>query len=529
MSTKIYNIFYALLKKVGVVPFSVMFLCISLKLTAQFSALDNTFGQGGLVVQDVNGLNDYFFAHKQQTDGKTIAVGIGKIDSFYNHILAVRYLDNGNIDSSFANNGIFCKPIMQQSDEYAMALHILADGNILLAGKAFSGSKILVVRLSPSGEIDSSFGTDGHFVFSNSTYNHFASDIGVQSDGYIILTGFYQQVGLLATFAGKLTPQGKIDSSFGTNGWYISTLGNVYQDVQRLQIQPDDKIVLTSSTAINSNGTDILVTRLTPNGKLDSTFNQIGYKVIDLCCGEYCYAVKLQGDGKILLGGSGIDTPNTQRNFLLIRLHPDGRYDSSFNATGIVFTEINNQGSRIFGLDINPNGKIVATGYNADGVSIFNVAMLCYQTNGQLDSSFNNTGFRIYSFANAHEYPECITVQQDGKLVVSGFHNNGNSMNGFVIRLKGEWPVAVQTNLDSEYIVYPNPVQDRLYIQSASNKRIESIRIYNLYGEVVSVIPKIDSSVLSLSTATLSNGLYILEIKPAHGNLIRSSILVSHP
>jgi uncharacterized delta-60 repeat protein len=271
---------------------------------------------------------------------------------------------------------------------------------------------------------------------------------------------------------------------------------------------------VTSSSAINTNGTDILVTRLTANGKLDSTFNQTGVKVIDLCCGEYCFALKLQGDGKILIGGSGIDTPNTGTQFLLIRLLPDGRFDSNFNSTGIVFTEINNQGSRIFGLTINPNGKIIATGYNADGVSIFNVALACYQTDGQLDPAFNNSGIRTYSFAIAHEYPECISVQSNGKIVVCGFNNNGNSMNGFIIRLQGEWPVnSFSLQKQDDFLVYPNPTQSSISIQSNKNQIIQNIRIRSLSGTVLkdSKTQHLVSPII-ISLEEFPEGYYLIDI-----------------
>jgi uncharacterized delta-60 repeat protein len=89
-------------------------------------------------------------------------------------------------------------------------------------------------------------------------------------------------------------------------------------------VQPDGKIVVAGG----GYGLNYAI-RLTPTGAFDTTFNTMGWRVFTYetpsQTQDWCHAVALQPDGKILLGGAAGGGENN--NFGLTRFNPDGSFD----------------------------------------------------------------------------------------------------------------------------------------------------------------------------------------------------------
>ncbi len=78
-------------------------------------------------------------------------------------MVAVRYLPNGELDSSFGGGGIFTYRGVEAPE--AETLDLAAAGGYLLAGRYYNESlkqqASLVVRLTPAGALDPAFGAGG--------------------------------------------------------------------------------------------------------------------------------------------------------------------------------------------------------------------------------------------------------------------------------------------------------------------------------------------------------------------------------
>jgi hypothetical protein len=62
--------------------------------------------------------------------------------------------------------------------------------------------------------------------------------------------------------------------------------------------------------------------------------------------------------------------------------------------------------------------------------------------------------------------------------------------------------------------VYPNPVQEQLYLEFIPNARITSIQLYDLQGKVVK---SYHQKVNSISVNGLKNGIYFLKVISENG------------
>lgn len=171
-----------------------------------------------------------------------------------------------------------------------------------------------------------------------------------------------------------------------------------------------------------------LATALAASGGLDTTFSGDGKLTLDLAAGKSGKArmAAVQSDGKIVVVG---DVTRGTLDLGLARLKPAGILDKTFNTTGKVIKDLG-KGEQGVGLAIDPaTGKIVVDAQICDDEAC-DLLVLRYNTNGSLDTSFNGTGYRIVDYGSGDNGSfGAITIQSDGKVLVSGYMFNSTNNN----------------------------------------------------------------------------------------------------
>jgi uncharacterized delta-60 repeat protein len=152
--------------------------------------LDNTFGNNGIVIKDLsNNGNDFTIASAIQQDDKIILAGfVG--NSSNDRALLSRFKSNGELDSSFNKTGsVITKLPGDQVSIYDVKIQ--GDNKIVIAGYAgFSpDASFIAVRYLNNGNIDSTFGNNGIAETKISTRMDWAGSLGIQKDGKIVLGG----------------------------------------------------------------------------------------------------------------------------------------------------------------------------------------------------------------------------------------------------------------------------------------------------------------------------------------------------
>jgi len=131
-------------------------------------------------------------------------------------------------------------------------LELLPDGRILAAGSAFgttdTASELVVARFTPGGDLDPTFATGGVFRSNPTDGVDDARALEVQPDGKIVAVGgrgeTVDETG--DTWLVRLTPDGMLDPSFGTGGEFFA--GSAGLDwAQAVALQPDGKAVTAGS------------------------------------------------------------------------------------------------------------------------------------------------------------------------------------------------------------------------------------------------------------------------------------------
>jgi uncharacterized delta-60 repeat protein len=158
-------------------------------------------------------------------------------------------------------------------------------------------------------------------------------------------------------------------------------------------------------------------------GDLDTTFSSDG-RVLTDSGGRFdrVYGIAIQPNGKIVSvgyseGAGGID-------FLVTRYNANGSLDTTFSGDG---RSTGNFGGNDTAYDVafQSNDKIVVVGTTCNASNMCNVAIARLNANGSADSTFSGDGRVVTDFAKADNSARAITIQPDNKIVLAGTVFNG--------------------------------------------------------------------------------------------------------
>jgi hypothetical protein len=128
---------------------------------------------------------------------------------------AIQLDSTGAIDSSYANNGSYYDAVLP-STPFTVVVSSVVDesGNLFLSG-SLDNTNVYVLKLTPLGFVDSTFGLNGIF---NYTFNGRVKGMQLMGNGNIILPGSNSNSMFGIGCALMILPNGTIDNTFGTNG-----------------------------------------------------------------------------------------------------------------------------------------------------------------------------------------------------------------------------------------------------------------------------------------------------------------------
>jgi uncharacterized delta-60 repeat protein len=247
---------------------------------------DAGFGTGGKLLTDFQGGNGYANDAALQGDGKIVVAGQQYL---------VRYESDGTLDTSFGTNGI----VDVSGDSWAITGVALHGGKIIASGYTLptGSTRFAIARFDADGSYDTTFGTDGVARAEFTGVSAVASGVATAPDGKIIAAGWAGSGFGVARF----TASGNLDSSFGSDGTVITppASNSATAWAEDVALQADGKIVVAGCSTATWEST---VARYTTDGSLDSAFGSSGIATTDF--GDSCARdVAIQADGKIVVAG----------------------------------------------------------------------------------------------------------------------------------------------------------------------------------------------------------------------------------
>lgn len=299
------------------------------------ATMDDTFNKTTTLVSEVQ-------AVAAQSTGKPIIVG--NIGSSELGSFGITRLNlDGSVDTSFTPG--------TGTDDTVYSVAVRSDDHILIGGffGKYNGiARKNLARLNPSGVSDR-----WAAAWPPDLTPYAISALALQSDGKILAGGRIFRAAAEVIGIVRFNEDGSFDSGF-TPAVIAGAFGGGVDQVWRILIQGDGKILVGGYFGAVNGAERDGVARLNPDGSLDNTF----HAPLNGSNSAFVRALALQADGRIIVSGafrsySGVSAGN------IVRLQPDGTLDGGFSttsgATGLA-------GDEIRALAVLPDGKILAGG-----------------------------------------------------------------------------------------------------------------------------------------------------------------------
>ena len=282
-----------------------------------------------------------------------------------------------------------------------------------------------------TGGLDTTFGDGGRTVTSMGSGDDGdqAWRAALDSSGRIVAVGWTAGADYIAggddsyDFAvARYLADGSLDSTFGTGGKVKIDFNGSDDSALAVAIDSSGNIVVGGVTIINSAGVyDIALARLTTSGSLDPTFGTGGKVTTDFGGNtDNLNALVLQSDGKIVAVGDTIST-SRYHLFALVRYNTNGTLDSTFDTDGKVTTDFNvnlgTDGVSANAVTLDASSRIVIAGKVADG---YDFALARYNTDGSLDTTFDTDG-KVTTDFGGNDSLSAMAIDASGKIVLAGF------------------------------------------------------------------------------------------------------------
>ena len=353
--------------------------------------------QGG-VSGTANGNGGTVYAVVEQPDGNAIIAGsFNSYDSNpYNRI--VRVLANGYQDPTFL------APPNSGANDVINAMALQPDGKIIIGGNftAFNGAnRHHIARLNSDGSVDASFnpgtGANGQVLC-----------LALQTNGQIVIAGTFSTVnGFNRASVARLNANGSVDSTFNPGSGPDGAVNAVVVD-------PAGRVLIGGDFATVSGSKYGGIARLNLNGSVDTNFLAgIGTYNPDSGATDPVYALAIQGNG-VLVGGAFSYMELARYNGIVL-LDANGLVDTTFNPGSTTnngtFNPQTGLADAIYAITIQPDGNILLGGDFTTYNQTRRMGIARIFPYGSLDTSFLDTAYNQFAgLVNHYHNPDAVNT-----------------------------------------------------------------------------------------------------------------------
>ncbi len=510
--------------------------------------LNPNFGTNGSITFDPSVAHDKMEKLLVQKDGKIITVGGARLDGSNYSIYVSRHNTDGTLDETYGENGIaYFKAIPNIYMNYAFDAALHEDNNLFITGYTFdyNNNTGFVLCLDENGFENTEFGENG-FAISEFGGGIVYDAIDIDKKGRPIVAGYIEDQILVRRYNTK----GKLDATFGKDGTSIITLDPTplaYCYAYDVVVLDNGKILITGHKVTADMIYTAYLLRLNTNGTLDNTFADNGVLYLDAGkqpnFPEYAVSISVQADGKYIVGGHD-DLPSGNSNLIrseafITRVNTNGTIDETFGTNGIVrFEPFEGEGCTNTTASVlaTEDGQIFGTIYSYNANSIASRAYIYnLDANGNLKEDFAGSGIMALPKIDEEEVTittKSLALKDNNNLLVGGYValDYTSALKIFIsdinIDVNGEKPNPEEPETPSESIeehtssllLYPNPINDRLYIET--EVEVEEVVIYDVYGRrqelsAVSCQPSV------IEVSNLKSGVYFVKVVTSEGEAVK--------
>ncbi len=266
------------------------------------------------------------------------------------------------------------------------------DGDQILAAGGYRTADdkvaIFVARINDNGTLDASYGTGG--VASTTVPGAGFVHLAVQADGSAVTVTRRDKLAL----AHRWTPDGQLDTSFSDDGVRELPFGALNPRGSSLVTVDSQGRVVAAAMTNARRGENTRVVRLNADGSRDSTFGGDGVVTIDLDINDWPEALTVDDSDRVMLAMSFVQTSSGEPKYAgragVVRLRPNGGFDKTFSADGLVLFRLSFGASTFpMDLDVDASNRIVVAAYDY-GTASYGAVRL--RQDGDRDGTFGHHG-----------------------------------------------------------------------------------------------------------------------------------------
>lgn len=366
--------------------------------------LDPTFGTAGRVTIDLMP-DQYEYIYDMVLDGSGdifVLAGYG-----YDHV--VLGLDpSGRPLAGLGTGGIIRHPRADSAQLGSLA--VATDGSIVIGGRTEAGTgsappyySMAIWRYTATGVLDTGFGTAGTSRL-DLTGSSEVVDIATLGDGSIVGLGRVFSGSRWSTVLLRMTASGTLDTSFDTDGHAEPDLsGSSFgDDPAAMHLLAGGEMLVAVSLENVAGGTDLAVAKFTPAGVLDTSFDNDGITTHGGSTTEHsASALDVLADGTVIVAGRSGEYIGVDSAAALVAFAANGAPLNAFGANAGnagVPTAVTSDTSSYVDVAVSGSGqseRITAVGVMADivGFSAFVQGFAArFTPDGAVDTGFDTDG-----------------------------------------------------------------------------------------------------------------------------------------
>ena len=462
-------------------------LVLTSTITAQSGTLDPTYAGTGIQLLQPGDLHDVGHEVIALADSTSLVCGVAHVNGT-NSAFVLHLLENGDRDSDWGqNNGYTFISVGLEAYAYDMARD--AQGNIYICGTAyvtFDHSDVLLARLLPNGTPDDTFGTNGVQTYTVGTGDAEAQSIVIQDDGKIILAGRAGFGDLADALVMRIKDNGAADGAFGDAGILMTAAYSGNEDgFYGVDLLADGAVVTAGYAVVNFLGRAV-VAMIDTNGVFVDSFDGDGVLELGLPGTEHqCWSIIGEEQSMIVCGHVQVDPSN--RDLFVARVKTNGVTDISYGTNGITITDVD-QNDVAYDIAKQMDGKVVVCG-TTGSFGFFvprDVVVVRYTASGQIDDTFGTGGTTVTNIQPDFDDANGVDIQPDGKILACGF-TAGVDNDLVVVRYLGDdssTGMGNSASITTSLQAYPNPVGNTLFIDHTLQPQ-DQLMILDGTGRVV--------------------------------------------
>lgn len=370
-------------------------------------------------------------------------------------------------DADFGTDGVvtFAGP-----NGGALGLHDLihdAEGRLVVVGhlgSLFNDPAGLVLRYLPNGDLDSTFAEDGIYERVVAGYPNRYWRVALSPDGSndILAMGHITRTpGALETLGySRIRPDGT-PANTNWNGSPGASMGNCWDAVGTGgAIRPDGRMVLFGNCNEGGVYNAVGVAVYQPDDTPNSTFGQSSFTQLDGCCGETAVDGMIDGAGRPVLA------VHMDEAYWAIRFQANGQRDFGFNGSGSYSAGA--RGVRRIAAAPANRLQLIGRGTGANLSEALIVRLM--NAGGTPDATFGPEGRRYYSWSTANHLFTDQAWDPQGRCVLAGLVGSSGAV-GFLARLLPNGDIDSTFGVDGRYLL-PHPCPGEPSISLGPNGRI---------------------------------------------------------